>query len=111
MAQRTRKLMTILKVLHPRDDINGQCIKKVRNRIHQHYGLRKYIKNRLIGLVGRVFNNGQRDLGSILIHVIPKTLKMVFNISLLSTQQYKVCIKDKARQSRERSSALPNISM
>ena len=58
-------------------------------------------------LVGRVFANGPRDLGSIPSHVIPKTLKMVLDISLLSTQQYKVRIKGKVERSRERSSAFP----
>ena len=55
---------------------------------------------------GRVFVNGLGDLGSIPGQVIPKTLKMVLDISLLNTQQYKVSIKGKAEQSRERSSAL-----
>ena len=41
--------------------------------------------------------------------VIPKTLKMVLDTSLLNTQQYKVRIKDKVEQSRERSSALSYI--
>ena len=45
--------------------------------------------NRLIGLVGRVFANGPGDLGSIPGRVIPKTLKMVLDTSLLNTQQYK----------------------
>ena len=45
------------------------------------------------GLVGRVFANGLGDLGSIQGHVIPKTLKMVLDTSLLNTQQYKVRIK------------------
>ena len=40
-----------------------------------------------IGLVGRMFANGPRDLGSIPGRVIPKTLKMVLDISLLNTQQ------------------------
>ena len=62
---------------------------------------------RLIGLVGRVFANGQGDLGSIPGRVIPKTLKMVPDTSLHYTQQYKVRIKGKAEQSREMSSALP----
>ena len=39
--------------------------------------------------------------------VIPKTLKMVLDTSLLNSQQYKVRIKGKVEQSRERSSALP----
>ena len=63
--------------------------------------------NWLIDLVGRVFANGSGDLGSIPGHVIPKTLKMVLDTSLLNTQQYKVCIKGKVEQSKERSSALP----
>ena len=66
---------------------------------------------RLFGLVGRVFNNGQGDLVSIPGQVILKTLKMVFDTSLLNTQQYKVRIKGKVEQFRERSSALPYISV
>ena len=61
----------------------------------------------LIGLVGRVFANGPGDLGSIPGCVIPKTLKMVLDTSLLKTQQYKVCIKGKVEKSRERSCTLP----
>ena len=53
-----------------------------------------------------VFANGPGDLGSITGRVIPKTLKMVLN-----TQQYKVRIKGKVEQSRERSSALPYTSV
>ena len=62
--------------------------------------------HRLIGLVGSVFANGPGDLGSIPGRVIPKNLKMVLGTSLLNTQQYKVRIKGKVEQSRERSSAL-----
>ena len=46
-----------------------------------------------IGLIGRVFANGPEVRGSIPGRVIPKTLKMVLDISLLSTQHYKVRIK------------------
>ena len=67
--------------------------------------------NRLIGLVVWVFANGPGDLGSIPGRVIPKTLNMVLDISLLNTQQYKVCIKGKVEQSRERGSALPYTSV
>ena len=67
--------------------------------------------NRLFGLVGRVFANGPEDLGSISGRVIPKTLKMVLDTSLLNTQKYKVRIKGKVGQFRERSSALPYTSM
>ena len=67
--------------------------------------------NRLIGLVGRVFANGLGALGSIPGRVIPKTLKMVLDTSLINTQQYKVCIKSKVEQSREKSSTLPYTSV
>ena len=55
----------------------------------------------------RVFANGPGDLGSIPGQVIPKTQKMVLDASLLNTQHYKVRIKGKVEQSRERSCALP----
>ena len=69
------------------------------------------IYHSLIGLVGRVFANGLEDLGSIPGCIIPKTLKMVLDTALLNTQQYKVCIKGKVEQSRERSCALPYTSV
>ena len=50
-------------------------------------------------------------MGSIPGRIIPKTLKMVLDTSLLNTQQYKACIKGKVEQSRERSSALSYISV
>ena len=43
--------------------------------------------------------------------VIPKTLKMVLDTSLLNTQHYKVRIKGKLEHSRKRSSALPYTSV
>ena len=46
-------------------------------------------------VMGRVFTNGPGDLGSIPGRVLPKTLKMVLDTSLLNTQQYKVRIKGK----------------
>ena len=55
----------------------------------------------------RVFANGPGDLGSIQGRVIPKTQKMVFYASLFDTLHYKVRIKGKVGQSRERNSALP----
>ena len=55
----------------------------------------------------RVFANGPGDLGSIPGRVIPKTQKMVLDASLLNIQNYKVRIKGKVEQSRERISALP----
>ena len=39
--------------------------------------------------------------------VIPKTQKMVLDAALLNTQHYKVRIKSKVQQSRERSSTSP----
>ena len=62
-------------------------------------------------LVRRVFANDLGDLGSILGRVIPNTFKMVLDSSLFNTQQYKVRIKGKVEQSRERSSALPYTSV
>ena len=81
-----------------------------------------YMYIRLIGLVGRVFAHGLKDLRSIQGRVIPNTLKMVLDTALLNTQQYKVrinCkveqykvrIKCKVKQSREKSSALPYTSV
>ena len=46
-------------------------------------------------MVGRVFANCLGDLGSISGRVIPKTLKMVLDTSLLNTHQYKVRVKGK----------------
>ena len=51
--------------------------------------------------------NSPGDLGSILGRIIPKTLKIVLDTSLLNTQQYTVRIKSKVEQSRERSSPPP----
>ena len=62
-------------------------------------------------VVGRVFATGPWDPHSIPGHVKPKTLKMVLHASLLNTQQYRVRIKGKVEQSRERSSALPYTSV
>ena len=64
-------------------------------------------KNRDIGPTVRVFANGPGDLGSIPGRVIPKTLKMELDTTLLNTQHYKVRFKGKVEQSREWSSALP----
>ena len=54
-------------------------------------------------LVGRVFANGTG--------VTPKTFKMALGSYLLKTQQYKVRIKGKVEQSRERSIAHPYTSV
>ena len=56
----------------------------------------------------RVFANAYGDLGLIPHRVIPKTKKMVLDAILLKPQLYKVRIKGKEEQFRERSSALPN---
>ena len=52
------------------------------------------------------FVNVPRDQGSISDRVIPKTHKMVLDASLLNSQYYKVRIKGKVEQSKERSSHL-----
>ena len=59
----------------------------------------------------RVFANGQGDRASMSGRVIPKIEKMVLDTSLLNTQHYKVCIKGKVEQSRERNDALPYTSV
>ena len=64
-----------------------------------------------IGLMSKVFTNDPGDWGSIPGQVIPKTQKLVFDAALLNTQHYKVRVKGKLEQSRERSSALPYISV
>ena len=64
-----------------------------------------------VGLMSTVFANGPGDRVSILGQVKPKTLKMVLDAVLLNTQHYKVRIKGKVEQSRERSSALPYTSV
>ena len=64
-----------------------------------------------IGLAVRVFTSGPGGLGSIPGRVIPKTQKVVLDASLLNTQHYKVRIKGKVEQSRERSRALPYLGV
>ena len=56
--------------------------------------------------MSREFTSGLGDYGSIPGRVIPKTQKMVPDAALLNTQHYKVRIKGKVEQSREKSSAL-----
>ena len=58
-----------------------------------------------------VFANGPGDRGSIPGRVIPKTQKLVLDAALFNTQHYKVRIKGKVEQSRERSSAIPYTSV
>ena len=69
--------------------------------------IQKKICRHKMSIMFNEFANRPGDLGSILGRVIPKTQKMVLDASLLNTQQYKVWIKGKVEQSRERSSALP----
>ena len=75
-----------------------------------YYATLQTLYNRLdrdIGPAVRVFANGPGDLGSIPGRVIPKTLKMELDTTLLNTQHYKVRFKGKVEQSWEWSSALP----
>ena len=55
----------------------------------------------------RGFINALGDRGLILCRVMPKTQKIVLAASLFNTQHYKVSIKGKVEQTRERSSILP----
>ena len=65
-----------------------------------------FTDSELIGIMVKVFANGQGDQGSIPGWVILKTQKMVLVISLLNTQHYKVWIKGQVKQSRKRNSTL-----
>ena len=56
--------------------------------------------------MSRVFANGPGDRGSIPGQVIPKNQKIVLDSTLLNTQHYKIWIKGKVEQSRERSCVL-----
>ena len=76
-------------------------------KFSQHKCLIYMVNYRDIGPAVRVFANGLGDLGSIPGRVIPKTLKMVLDTTLLNTQHYKVRFKGKVEQSWEWSSALP----
>ena len=80
------------------------------NRRYIIYIIKYYNKYKrpAIGIMVRVFINGPGDLGSILRSSHTKRpKKMVLDSSLLNTQHYKVWIKCKVDQSRERSSAHP----
>ena len=61
--------------------------------------------------MSEVFASGLGDRGLIPGRIIPKTYKIVLDSALLNTQHYKVWIKDKVVQSRERSSDLPYSSV
>ena len=84
--------------------IEMDIISSIYYQTREHWNTPNLIKG--IKLVGRVFTNGPGEQGSILDCVIPKTLKMVLDTSLLNPQQYTVGIKGKVEQSRERSSTL-----
>ena len=58
-----------------------------------------------------MFANGPGHRGSIPGRVMPKTQKIVLDAALLNTQHYKVRIKDKVEQSKERNDALPYTSV
>ena len=62
-----------------------------------------YLIDLSIGKMFRMFTNSLGDLGSFPGRVIPNTQK---NSTLFNTRPYKVRIKGKVEQSRERSSAL-----
>ena len=78
----------------------------------KNYSYKKRLyKYRAIGLMSRVFAIGPGDRVSIPGRVISKTQKIVLDATLLYTQHYKVRIKGKVKQSREKSSALSYTSV
>ena len=60
-----------------------------------------------IGIMVKVFAKALGDLGSIPDRAIPNTQKMILDATLFNILCYKVKIKGKVEQSRERSSTLP----
>ena len=72
----------------------------------QEIDLKKYFE-----LGKSLFANSPGNRDSIPGRDIPKALKMVVDTALLNTQHYKVHIKGKVEQSRERSNALPYTSV
>ena len=61
--------------------------------------------------MGRVFANGSRDRGFNPRSSNTKNSKMVFDTSLLNNQHYKIRIKGKVEQFRERSSTPLHLSV
>ena len=88
---------------------------KERNKIKLQFDHGKYIFVSIyIRLVGKVFANGPGDRGSIPVQITyTKDLKkkMILNATLLNTQHYKVRIKIKVEQSRDKSNALRYASV
>ena len=60
-------------------------------------------------MVVRVFANDPGGLVSILDRVLPKTQKMVLDVSLFNTLHYEVQIKGKEEQFREMNNAISYI--
>ena len=91
------------------DEINfvvgilGMILKDLKKRLA---GLEIRRRMEIIGQVARVFANGPGDRSSIPGRVIPKTLKMVHDTSLLTLSNIRY-VSGKVEQSRERSSAYP----
>ena len=81
--------------------------KHMEKRLDNNYTRMLQVILNKFGPAVRVFANGPGDLGSIPDRVIPKTLKMELDTTLLNTQHYKVRFKGKVEQSWEWSSALP----
>ena len=72
-------------------------VKSLVKRLRRIENSRKNKKSLSIdGPAVRVFANGPGDLGSIPGRVIPKTLKMELDTTLLNTQHYKVRFKGKS---------------
>ena len=65
----------------------------------------------VLSLVGRVFVNSLGDRSSIPDRIIPKTPKTILDDSLLNIEYFKVDIKGKVEQFRERDSALLYTSL
>ena len=58
-----------------------------------------------------MFFNGLGDRRSLPLRIIPQEEKIIIDTSLLNSQHYKVRIKRKMKQFKERSYSLPNVSV
>ena len=112
---KTQKMVlgiALLNTQHYKVWIKGKVVQSIEKRAFGYSWLRSpTLIYQAIGLMSRVFTNGPEGQGSIPGRVIPKTQKMVLGAALLNTQHYKVQIKGKVEQSRERSSTLPYTSV
>ena len=90
----------------PRNGLNTALHRDSKQILNEQFGHSVIKHLEIMFSEDKEFAHGPEGLGSIPGQVIPKTQKMELGVALLNTQHYKVRIKGKVEQSRERSSAL-----